>query len=127
MTVLNRSENLEQDPENETAGAIPADASPFETAPMTAMEISTAHEGEVLTLPHSTHCFLFTEPMGSIPFLFGLVIAAMTYTCLALALTNSFENDGALPIPYNVVTSVRIAQYLAIFIALLMEKGKPFS
>ena len=127
MTIMDRSGTIEQDTENETDGALHADASPSEKAPMMAMEMSTAYEEEALKLPHCTHSFLFTEPVGSIPFLFGLIIAAMTHACLALNLANSFDDDGTLPIPYNVVESMRIAQYLAIFVVLLLEKGKPFS
>ena len=126
MTLMDSGETLDQDPENVTAGALHADASPYEKAPMTAMEISTEYEEEALTLPESTHSFLFTEPAGSAPFLFGLIITAMTYACLVLAFLNNFRNDGTLPIPYNVAPAVRIAQYLAIFIALLMEQGKNF-
>ncbi|KAL7553920.1 hypothetical protein ACHAWF_017444 [Thalassiosira exigua] len=79
------------------------------------------HE-EDLTLPESTHSFLFTEPVYSIPFLFSLGIAAISYACLILALLNNLTTGH---IPANVDLSVRIAQYLSILIALLMEEGTP--
>ena len=78
---------------------------------------STADE-EALTLPESTHSFLFTERINSIPFYFGLGIAAMSYACLILALINNLQNGD---VPANVSKAVRIAQYLSILIALLSE------
>lgn len=63
-----------------------------------------------LTLPESTHSFLFTEKMCSLPFQFGLWIAALSCGCLVLALINNL-NRGS--IPTNVDWSVRIAQYLS--------------
>ena len=78
---------------------------------------STADE-EALTLPESTHSFLFTEPINSIPFYFGVGIAAMSYACLILALINNLQNGD---VPANVSKAVRIAQYLSILIALLSE------
>ena len=44
---------------------------------------------EVITLPESTHSFLFTEPVNSLPFAFGVGIAGISYTCLALSLQNN--------------------------------------
>ena len=78
---------------------------------------STADE-EALTLPESTHSFLFTEPINSIPFYFSVGIAAMSYACLILALINNLQNGD---VPANVSKAVRIAQYLSILIALLSE------
>lgn len=97
--------------------------------PMRAMGVSISdvddskreYDEEALTLPASTHSFLFTEPFHSIPFQFGLGIAAMSYACLILALINNVKNGS---IPANVDLSVRIAQYLSILIALLMEEGE---
>ena len=115
-----------------------SDSSPFapstesngaEKAPITAMGISSTcdsineYEEEALTLPESTHSFLFTEASGSIAYLFGLGIMVMTYACLILALISSLKNS----IPENVTPAVRVAQYLSIFIALLMESGKSCS
>ena len=35
---------------------------------------------EVITLPESTHSFLFTEPINSRPFAYGVGIAIISYT-----------------------------------------------
>ena len=43
---------------------------------------------EPLQLPESTHTLFFTQPVGSIPFLFALGIAAISVTSLAMALFN---------------------------------------
>ena len=72
---------------------------------------------EVITLPESTHSFLFTEPINSLPFAFAIGIAVISYTCLALALQNNLKCGV---IPSNVDISVRVAQYLSVLIALLM-------
>ena len=77
---------------------------------------------EKLQLPHSTHSFLFTEPVTSLPFVFGVGIAVISYACLSLALCNNLSSGK---VPANVDISVRIAQYLSIFIALLMEEEIP--
>ena len=69
---------------------------------------------EALRLPESTYSFLFTESTGSVPFVFGLGIAVMSYMCLVLALINNLQLDS---IPTNVDLSVRIAQYLCEFTA----------
>lgn len=75
-------------------------------------------EEEALTLPESTHSFLFTEPVGSLPFAFGLGIAAMSCTCLGLALCNNIQTEV---IPANVDVSVRIAQYLCELVLYVVE------
>ena len=72
---------------------------------------------EVITLPESTHSFLFTEPVNSLLFAFAIGIAVIGYTCLALALQNNLKCGI---IPSNVDISVRVAQYLSVLIALLM-------
>ena len=82
---------------------------------------SSNYEEEPLTIPQSTHSFLFTEPATTMPFYFGLGISVMSFTCLILALVDNVHNGE---IPYNVPISVRIAQYLSIVIALLMEEGE---
>ena len=64
---------------------------------------------EILKLPESTHSFLFTEPVLSVPFVFGVGIAAISYTCLILALINNLTSGK---VPSNVDVCVRIAQYL---------------
>ena len=55
------------------------------------------------------------------PFYFGLGISVMSFVCLILALVDNVQNGS---VPFNVNVSVRIAQYLSIVIALLMEEGK---
>ena len=82
---------------------------------------SSTYEEEPLTIPQSTHSFLFTEPPNTMPFYFGLGIAVMSFTCLILALVDNVQNGE---VPFNVNVTVRIAQYLSIVIALLMEEGK---
>ena len=82
---------------------------------------SSNYEEEPLTIPQSTHSFLFTEPPTTLPFYFGLAISVMSFTCLILALVDNVQNGE---VPFNVNVSVRIAQYLSIVIALLMEEGK---
>ena len=84
-------------------------------------ESSSTYEEEPLTIPQSTHSFLFTEPPTTMPFYFGLGISVMSFVCLILALVDNIENGE---IPFNVPVTVRIAQYLSIVIALLMEEGK---
>lgn len=65
-------------------------------------------EGE-LTIPESTHSFLFTEPVTSLPFLFSLYIVVMSYGCLIIALIDNLAHNDT---PENVEISVRIAQYM---------------
>ena len=65
--------------------------------------------GEEITFPESSHSFLFTESVTSIPFFFSLVIATMSYLCLIIAFIDNFNN---MDIPVNVTTSVRVAQYM---------------
>ena len=48
-----------------------------------------------LCLTQSIHSFLFTEPISSLPFWFGIIIAAMSYTCLILALLNNAADSKA--------------------------------
>jgi hypothetical protein len=68
----------------------------------------TKCDGE-LTIPESTHSFLFTEPVTSLPFLFSLYIAVMSYGCLIIALIDNLAHND---VPENVEISVRIAQYM---------------
>ena len=84
-------------------------------------ESSSTYEEEPLTIPQSTHSFLFTEKPTTMPFYFGLGISVMSFVCLILALVDNLQNGE---VPYNVPVSVRIAQYLSIVIALLMEEGE---
>eukprot|EP00984_Skeletonema_dohrnii_P028459 scaffold18452_cov71-Skeletonema_dohrnii-CCMP3373.AAC.1 len=66
-------------------------------------------EGNEIIFPESSHSFLFTEPVKSIPFVFSLLIASMTYACLFIALINNVVNKD---VPVNVSTCVRAAQYI---------------
>ena len=43
------------------------------------------YDYESFALPESTHSLLFTEPIRSIPFVFSILIAAMSYASLSLA------------------------------------------
>ena len=79
-----------------------------------------------LELPESTHSLLFTEKTCSLPHYFAVAILLISFTCLWLAfednlLANSTK-ENKWNIPANVTTSVRVAQYLSIFVALLMEE-----
>ena len=65
-------------------------------------------EGNEINFPESSHSFLFTEPVKSIPFVFSLLIASMTYACLCIAL---FDNANKA-VPVNVSSCVRAAQYM---------------
>ena len=151
MTLIDGNRILVQDPGNETGSFATAgtatdavllhfapstESNGAEKASMTAMGISSTcdsineYEEEALTLLKSTHSFLFTKARGSIPHVFGLGILFMTSLCLILAFTISNLNNGVrihVDVPYNVTSEVRIAQYLSIFIALLMESGKSYS
>ena len=82
---------------------------------------------DTLELPPSTHTLLFTQPVCSFPFIFSMGIVLLSYACLFLAWWNNLNLDdpeNPFNIPVNVSIEVRVAQYLAIFIALLMEEGK---
>ena len=79
-----------------------------------------------LELPESTHSLLFTEKTCSLPHYFAVAILIISFTCLWLVfqdnvLANSTK-DNKWNIPANVTKSVRVAQYLSIFVALLMEE-----
>jgi hypothetical protein len=85
-------------------------------------------EEEAITFPQSTHSWLFTQHLLSLPFWFSVGIVALSYTCLILALVNIFEEwspDNPFNVPYQVQPTVRIAQYLAMIIALIMEEEIP--
>jgi hypothetical protein len=72
-------------------------------------------------LPQSTHTLLFSEPMLSLPFAFATVILIMSALCLVLAFSDKFKSGR---IPVNVTPAVKVAQYLSIFISILMEEGE---
>lgn len=85
-------------------------------------------DSDPITLPESTHTLLFTEPIKSTPFMFSVIIAAMSTLCLILALSNNLPQPGEGfkdIIPANVPSAVKAAQYFSIFIALLMEEEIP--
>lgn len=73
-----------------------------------------------IQLPESTHSLLFTECGFSLPFWFALGVVFLSFACLWLAFWNNVMNGGTagnqFNIPVNVDKSVRIAQYLSIFI-----------
>lgn len=73
-----------------------------------------------IQLPESTHSLLFTEPVGSLPFMYGFAIFLLSFACLVLAFAYNIQE----PVPYNVTTSVRVAQYLSIVIAIVSEEGE---
>ena len=73
------------------------------------------YEEEAISLPQSTHSWLFTENLMSLPFWFAVGIVTLSYFCLILALLNIFEDgepDNPLAVPFQVQNSVRISQYL---------------
>jgi len=93
-------------------------------------------EMEPVTLPESTHTLFFTQPKCSIPFAFASSIILISLVCLAQAFldnlglgldvfTKKLPPDNPLGIPANVSPSVRLAQYMGILIALLMETEIP--
>jgi len=78
-------------------------------------------EGETLSLPPSSHCFLFTEPVGSLPFVLCIGIALISNVCLALALANNLASGE---IPVNVGLSIGIAKYLGEKIKLALQTSR---
>jgi len=88
-------------------------------------DTATANEEEALDpiqLPQSTHSLLFSETMWSIPWCFAVSIFGLSVTCLSLALMNNAASSG---VPANVGNDVRVAQYVSILVALLMEEEIP--
>jgi len=86
-------------------------------------------ERDPVNLPESTHTLFFTHPVCSLPFGFATSIVVISIMCLILAFADNFLSDfdpgNPWGIPANVDVSVRIAQYLGILIALLMEEEIP--
>ena len=80
-----------------------------------------------IILQESTHTLLYTEPINSAAFIISVLIATLSILCLFLALFNNgvTRNDIRDVIPANVDTSVTVAQYVSIIIALLMEEEIP--
>ncbi len=102
------------------------------TSKMAAATTADLHDDDIkendndpITLPESTHTFLFTEPINSTPFCWAFVIAAMSNLCLILALLDNPWGEYKNVLPANVNPPVKIAQYCSIFIALLMEEEIP--
>ncbi|KAL3803524.1 hypothetical protein HJC23_014072 [Cyclotella cryptica] len=88
------------------------------------------YQEDPILLPQSTHSLLFTEPIGSIPFGYAFGIVILSLVSLLLALVNNLDAGtpgNPLGVPVQVDTSVRIAQYFAIIIGLLMEEEIPSS
>jgi len=83
---------------------------------------------ELVKLPESTHTLLFTQPVCSIPFLISVGVAVLSYVCLWLSNIGVLGRDQSIhfeDIPVNVTWEVRMAQYVSIFIVLLMEEEIP--
>ena len=82
-------------------------------------------------LSRSTHSFLFTEPTCSAAFAFAVLVVTVSCTCLVLSLIYSLADvetrNNPLSIPVNVDVTVKITQYLALFIGLIMEEEIPES
>ena len=86
------------------------------------------YEEEAITFPQSTHSWLFTESIYSLPFTFAIGIVSLSYISLILALLNIFEDGepgNRFNVPVSCSTTVRIAQYIAMIIALVMEEEIP--
>lgn len=87
-------------------------------------------EPEPVSLPESTHSLFFTHRVCSIPWGYAFGITVISVTCLIMALSYNLEDPDAgnpLKVPANVSPSVKIAQYLSILIALLMEEGESYA
>lgn len=66
-------------------------------------------------LAESTHSLLITEPIASLPFMFGLFSIALSISCLCLVLTSSIKKGTSrnrLGIPAGVSATTRAAQFL---------------
>ncbi|KAL7526685.1 hypothetical protein ACHAWF_001874 [Thalassiosira exigua] len=112
------------------AGAADAGAAAVTVDDSKAVDQSLGGYEDPITLTQSTHSLLFTEKTRSIPFAFSFAIMVMTYTCLVLALLNNVGGwypRNRFNVPVGVTLDVKIAQYLAILIGLLMEEEIPES
>ena len=90
-------------------------------------DVVKEYRGDPIKLPESTHSLFFTAAFCSLPSLFAWIIAALSIGCLALALINALDGGTSLNplnVPENISSSTRAAQYLSIFVVLLMEEGK---
>jgi len=87
-----------------------------------------ASDPEPPQLPESTHSLFFTQPIFSLPFAYALSIYSISMASLVMALYNSVPGGSPknpLSVPANVPLEVAAAQYLGIFIVLLMEGEIP--
>lgn len=87
-------------------------------------------EEDPIQLSASTHDFLFTEPTFSLPFCFAIAVVTISYTTLLLATTGGLSEGtpgNIVSVPANVSTSVRITQFIALVIGLIMEEEIPNS
>jgi len=85
------------------------------------------YRGDPIKLPESTHSLFFVSPICSLPSIFAWGIATLSVGCLTLAMINALKGDNPLNplnVPVNISTATRGAQYLSIFVVLLMEEGK---
>jgi len=84
---------------------------------------------EPITLPESTHTLFFTQPICSLSVGYAVGIVILSSLCLFMALFDNLYSDSSpdnpLAIPEGVGRAVRGAQYLAIFITLIMEEEIP--
>lgn len=83
---------------------------------------------ENIRLPQSSHSWIFTARLCSLPFWTAVGIVVISYTGLLLSFSNLLtegEPGKLLGVPCQVNPSVRIAQYLAMIIALIMEEEIP--
>ena len=114
---------------NGHGGEEPAEAVAFDESKRADQSIIGYEEPIMLT--QSTHSLLFTEPAFSGPFNFALFIVGISYTCLILALYNNviqnFNKGNPFSVPVGVTIDVRISQYLALLIGLMMEEEIPES
>ncbi len=110
LNFSNENENGFDENEN---GQEPIKSGATSTAAEMGMLISDTDvkdgDGEEIMFPESSHSFLFTEKVTSLPFVFSLVIVMMSYLCLVIAFIDNYKQ---LDIPVNVTTSVRMAQYM---------------
>ncbi|KAL7454765.1 hypothetical protein ACHAWC_008115 [Mediolabrus comicus] len=102
----------------ESNGSSPQDAGVISNIDDTKNEYS---EDDPIELTRSTHSLLFSEPVCSLPFLFAIIIAMMSFICLVLACYNNMQDT------VGVTVDVRIAQYFSLAIGLLMEEEIPSS
>ena len=87
-------------------------------------DVVKEYRGDPIKLPESTHSLFFTAAFCSLPSLYAWIIAALSIGCLVLALVNALDGGTSLNplnVPDNISSSTRAAQYVSIFVVLLME------